>query len=415
MKKLFIALGVVALIALTAVFVFSGGEEASPPINEETETPQDTNNNSNSAAEIQPSESDDEYIADFTPPAPTAEDITESITGIDEESEEKFLPPVHQKELKGATLAESNIPEEKARTYTLEWDENEETQVSNMLPDFPDSLPLYAIDRKTDESAFSIIKKLRDELGITGAVTRRKENIYSVSNIQTGEFFLHFNLYHYTFHVPKFDLGLEITEEEDPLTVLRSILQEKGLLQFENVADIQSFAEEDTTWVRFTPKFDFPLLSLEDPNEAYRSIYDAKGNKYLYGQLGYVDVEIDEANSGMISLYHFFPNIREEETVSLLGKVHIREAIEKGEFHLGKLELKYPGALSLEDRSTFYENIQKEDVEILEAIPEEVECGYFVHDRNKVQHFIAPVCKISGTGKVGGKSTLFEMILPIVE
>ena len=284
-----------------------------------------------------------------------------------------------------------------------------------MLPELPQEVPLYAINRKDNESVYSYLQEIKKDFNLKGAILRRKENIYSIGNISTGNFFLHFDLYNHTFDIPKLNIPMKVQKNDDPLEVLRSVLKGKGLLQFEETARIYQFPDKEKTWVRFTPKLALPLISIEEKNISTRNVTDNNGNKFYFGQTGYVDVEVSEQDSEIIGLYHYFPNIREDQQVPLSQKENIITDVQNGIFLHGKTKLQYPGAVPLKERNTFYKTLQNDEVQISNATIEEVECGYFSQDTNKLQHFIVPSCIISGKGKVNDNSVLFDVVIPITK
>lgn len=422
MKKILIGVGILFVFGLAAFFLFANEEKS--PEGEMTINNGENSSNTNNSEELKQEIGEEkennlnealEEKETFTPPRVTSEDIAKSITDTNDEGEKKFLPPVHQEELKGSALSKSEPIPEKKHSYTISWERNTDVAVQSLLPRLPINAPLYSILRDENKSVFSQLRKMKEDFNLSGAVVRRKENSYSITNISTGEFFLHFDLYHHTFDVPRVNIPFNVSQGENPLELLRKKLKEKNVLQFEETAQVYRFPEEGKAWVRFTPKLPLPLLSLENHAAGMRTLYDENGDKFLFGQLGYVDVELDEKSSKITALYHYFPNIEEIDNISLMGTKKISEVIEKGKFDLATVQLQYPGALSAEQRSGFYKEIKNKNISILEASIDEIECGYFTHDQNKVQHFIAPSCIISGTGKVNGNTSLFSAVLPIAE
>lgn len=357
------------------------------PIIPEGDNNDDDNNNNDDSDD----NNDDERQESEELPGATPTDISKAILEPGSETEEKFLTKTQKEELYSPGLNSREPEEREVKNYMISWSQESFDEV---IPKMPESAPVYLLDRPEDNTVYDVIKELGDYMGLSGAVIRMNPQSFALANIQTGQYFMTFDMYHLLFAAD----NLEVLAENGVEDTLRSW----GLLNYPYTIEEKEDNNGDT-WNVITPDLDLPVITMEEDVSA----------TFTPDTLGEIHVKTE--GDYITHIISRFPNIKEKEELSLVTAEDISEILSSGEFELGDVELQYPGALSVEQRRSFYDVVDRERISIDEAEATRMECGYLLEDQRNVQVLLSPVCIAQGNGKVNDYSVFFKVLFPAVQ
>jgi hypothetical protein len=323
-------------------------------------------------------------------PEVTPEDVAMAVLEPGSETEEKFLTTEQKKELRSPGLNNREPEEREEKNYMISWSD---TSFDAVIPTVPSSVPVYLFDRPVMGTVFDFIKELGSNLGLSGAVIRMNPQTFALANIQTGEYFMTFDMYHLMFEAA----NLEVLADNNVADTMKSW----GLLGFPYVEE-ERVDDSGNSWTVFVPDLELPVITMQKPTTS----------GFTPDTLGEVQVKTD--GDYIMHIISRFPNITEKEDIELMTSSEVSQVISEGSFDLGEVQLQYPGALSIEQRKEFFDVIQRERVRIEEGTVSRVDCGYFLEGDRNLQALLNPVCVAEGGGKVNDYSVLFKVVFPAV-
>ncbi len=398
MKKTVIIVVAAIFLVVVAILLFtSSPKDQDPSLTDNKKTDQSQINHSAPADDESDNTDQDseEIVEEEEVPEVTADIVKEAIFEPGDVAETKFLTGEQKKELNSASIVKREKEVRKAQRYHIEW---ADTAFAANIPDLPEKATVYLLDRPEESSIFDYLRELSDQLRIKGAIIRMSPQKYAVADIASGEYFLTYDLYHLLFNADSLNIPSE--DGEDGVT---ASLEKWGLLGFPFTKK-EAVDNNDNTWYRYSPDLPLPVLTLNRKPVS---------NTFEPGELGSVDVETD--GDYIMAIRSQFPNIKEFDILPLLNTEEVSKSLSEGSFKLGSMELQYPGAVSLDDKKSFYQISKREKISISDAKLSDMECGYLLEDDKNIQALMSPVCIAHGRGKVKQQSVFFQVVVPAVK